>query len=243
MNRIAIGLGLVLAVVAMLGAQGSGDPADPLSERIDERRLLVERHIAGEGITDPATLEAMRRVPRHEFVPQEQRRLAYRNQPLAIGHGQTISQPYIVAYMTEALDLQASDRVLEIGAGSGYQAAVLAEIVDQVYTVEIIEPLATSATERLGRLGYDNVTVRQGDGYYGWPEHAPFDAIIVTAAAGHIPRPLLEQLKPGGRLVIPIGPVYAVQSLVLARRDDDGEVRTQQLLPVRFVPMTGEVQE
>ncbi len=243
MNRIAIGLGLVLAVVAMLGAQGSGDPADPLSERIDERRLLVERHIAGEGITDPATLEAMRRVPRHEFVPQEQRRLAYRNQPLAIGHGQTISQPYIVAYMTEALDLQASDRVLEIGAGSGYQAAVLAEIVDQVYTVEIIEPLAASATERLRRLGYDNVTVRQGDGYYGWPEHAPFDAIIVTAAAGHIPRPLLEQLKPGGRLVIPIGPVYAVQSLVLARRDDDGEVRTQQLLPVRFVPMTGEVQE
>lgn len=243
MNRIAIGLGLVLAVVAMLGAQGSGDPADPLSGRIDERRLLVERHIAGEGITDPATLEAMRRVPRHEFVPQEQRRLAYRNQPLAIGHGQTISQPYIVAYMTEALDLQASDRVLEIGAGSGYQAAVLAEIVDQVYTVEIIEPLATSATERLGRLGYDNVTVRQGDGYYGWPEHAPFDAIIVTAAAGHIPRPLLEQLKPGGRLVIPIGPVYAVQSLVLARRDDDGEVRTQQLLPVRFVPMTGEVRE
>lgn len=189
MNRIAIGLGLVLAVVAMLGAQGSGDLADPLSGRIDERRLLVERHIAGEGITDPATLEAMRRVPRHEFVPQEQRRLAYRNQPLAIGHGQTISQPYIVAYMTEALDLQASDRVLEIGAGSGYQAAVLAEIVDQVYTVEIIEPLATSATERLGRLGYDNVTVRQGDGYYGWPEHAPFDAIIVTAAAGHIPGP------------------------------------------------------
>jgi protein-L-isoaspartate(D-aspartate) O-methyltransferase len=204
---------------------------------------LVERHIAGEGITDPATLEAMRRVPRHEFVPQEQRRPAYRNQPLAIGHGQTISQPYIVAYMTEALDLQASDRVLEIGAGSGYQAAVLAEIVDQVYTVEIIEPLATSARERLRRLGYDNVTVRQGDGYYGWPEHAPFDAIIVTAAAGHIPRPLLEQLKPGGRLVIPIGPVYAVQSLVLARRDDDGEVRTQQLLPVRFVPMTGEVRE
>jgi protein-L-isoaspartate(D-aspartate) O-methyltransferase len=243
MNRIAIGLGLVLAVVAMLGAQGSGDPADPLSGRIDERRLLVERHIAGEGITDPATLEAMRRVPRHEFVPQEQRRLAYRNQPLAIGYGQTISQPYIVAYMTEALDLQASDRVLEIGAGSGYQAAVLAEIVDQVYTVEIIEPLATSARERLRRLGYDNVTVRQGDGYYGWPEHAPFDAIIVTAAAGHIPRPLLEQLKPGGRLVIPIGPVYAVQSLVLARRDDDGEVRTQQLLPVRFVPMTGEVRE
>ena len=243
MNRIAIGLGLVLAVVAMLGAQGSGDPADPLSGRIDERRLLVERHIAGEGITDPATLEAMRRVPRHEFVPQEQRRLAYRNQPLAIGHGQTISQPYIVAYMTEALDLQASDRVLEIGAGSGYQAAVLAEIVDQVYTVKIIEPLAMSATERLRRLGYDNVTVRQGDGYYGWPEHAPFDAIIVTAAAGHIPRPLLEQLKPGGRLVIPIGPVYAVQSLVLARRDDDGEVRTQQLLPVRFVPMTGEVRE
>lgn len=227
----------------MLGAQGSGDPADPLSGRIDERRLLVERHIAGEGITDPATLEAMRRVPRHEFVPQEQRRLAYRNQPLAIGYGQTISQPYIVAYMTEALDLQASDRVLEIGAGSGYQAAVLAEIVDQVYTVEIIEPLATSARERLRRLGYDNVTVRQGDGYYGWPEHAPFDAIIVTAAAGHIPRPLLEQLKPGGRLVIPIGPVYAVQSLVLARRDDDGEVRTQQLLPVRFVPMTGEVRE
>ena len=243
MKRIAFGLGLMLAMGVALGAQGEGDQTDPRAERREERNQLVERYIADAGITDEATLEALRRVPRHRFVPPEHQRMAYRNQPLPIGHGQTISQPYIVAYMTEAMDLEASDRVLEVGTGSGYQAAVLAEIVNQVYTIEIIEPLARTARDRLEDAGYDNVTVKQGDGYYGWPERAPFDAIIVTAAAGHIPRPLLEQLKPDGKLIIPIGPVYAVQTLVLAELGGDGEVTTRQLLPVRFVPMTGQVQE
>jgi protein-L-isoaspartate(D-aspartate) O-methyltransferase len=185
----------------------------------------------------------MRAVPRHEFVPAERRGRAYANRPLPIGHGQTISQPYIVAYMTEVLDPDADDRVLEVGTGSAYQAAVLAEIVDEVYTIEIIEPLARSARRRIERLGYDNVSVRQGDGYFGWPEHAPYDAIIVTAAAGHIPSPLVEQLKSGGRMVIPVGPVYAVQTLILVTKDEAGEVSTEQLLPVRFVPMTGRAQQ
>jgi protein-L-isoaspartate(D-aspartate) O-methyltransferase len=145
--------------------------------------------------------------------------------------------------MTAALELEPNDRVLEVGTGSGYQAAVLAEIVDAVYTVEIIEPLAGSARETLRRLDYDNVNVRQGDGYFGWSEAAPFDAIIVTAAAGHIPSPLVEQLRPGGRMIIPVGPVFAVQTLILVTKSSDGEVRTEQLLPVRFVPMTGRVQE
>jgi protein-L-isoaspartate(D-aspartate) O-methyltransferase len=212
-------------------------------ERAAERHSMVERHIAGEGIEDEAVLEAMRAVPRHEFVPAERRGRAYANRPLPIGHGQTISQPYIVAYMTEVLDPDADDRVLEVGTGSAYQAAVLAEIVDEVYTIEIIEPLARSARRRIERLGYDNVSVRQGDGYFGWPEHAPYDAIIVTAAAGHIPSPLVEQLKSGGRMVIPVGPVYAVQTLILVTKDEAGEVSTEQLLPVRFVPMTGRAQQ
>jgi protein-L-isoaspartate(D-aspartate) O-methyltransferase len=213
------------------------------TERRDEREALVERHIKGEGISDTAVLRAMRRVPRHEFVPQDYRRAAYDDRPLPIGQGQTISQPYVVALMTELLEPTAESRVLEVGTGSGYQAAVLAEIVEEVYTIEIIEPLATSARARLERLGYDNVTVRAGDGYYGLPEAAPFDAVIVTAAAGHIPPPLLDQLEPGGRMIIPVGPVHAVQQLILVLKDANGEISTRQLLPVRFVPMTGRVQE
>lgn len=212
-------------------------------DRGDERREMVRRHIAGADISQEDVLEAMRAVPRHEFVPSRHTGSAYANRPLPIGHGQTISQPYIVGYMTEGLDLDGDDRVLEVGTGSGYQAAVLAEIVSEVYTIEIIEPLARSARSRLERLGYDNVTVRQGDGYFGWESEAPFDAIIVTAAAGHIPSPLVSQLASGGRMMIPVGPVYAVQNLILVTKDAEGEVTTEQLLPVRFVPMTGRAQE
>jgi protein-L-isoaspartate(D-aspartate) O-methyltransferase len=179
-------------------------------------------------------------VPRHEFVPERLRRQAYANRPLPIGYGQTISQPYIVALMTDLVEPGADDRVLEIGTGSGYQAAVLATLVGEVYTIEIIEPLGLAARARLERLGYDNVEVRLGDGYYGWPERAPFDAIVVTAAASHVPPPLIQQLKPGGRMVIPVGSRFLVQQLVLVTKDADGRVTTRQLLPVRFVPLTGE---
>ncbi len=213
------------------------------NDRREEREALVETGVAGMGVSDPATIRAMRAVPRHRFVPREYRQRAYENRPLPIGLGQTISQPYIVGFMTEALELAPDHRVLEIGTGSGYQAAVLAEIVEHVYTIEIVAELAVSARERLERLGYENVTVRQGDGYFGWAEEAPFDAIIVTAAAGHIPRPLLDQLKPTGRLIIPVGPVFDVQTLVLARLGPSGEVRTEHLLPVRFVPMTGQAED
>jgi len=239
MRRTRIRRVCALVVVMVLIAVG----VVSAEEREDERHTMVERHIAGEDISDSAVLEAMRTVPRHEFVPTEHRGRAYANRPLPIGEGQTISQPYIVAYMTELLELDSGDRVIEVGTGSGYQAAVLAEIAKEVYTIEIIESLAESATARLDRLGYDNVEVKQGDGYFGWPEHAPFDAVIVTAAAGHIPSPLVEQLKPGGRMVIPVGPVHAVQNLILVTKDRNGEVTTEQLLPVRFVPMTGEAQQ
>lgn len=186
-----------------------------------------------------AVLQAMMRVERHEFVPAASRSQAYRNHPLPIGYGQTISQPYIVALMTDLLELSADDTVLEIGTGSGYQAAVLAELVDRVYSIEIVEPLANQVKERLSRLGYENVTTRLGDGYYGWEEHAPFDAIIVTAAASHVPPPLIAQLKPGGRMVIPVGGQFMTQYLLLIGKDEDGEVTSRQITAVRFVPLTG----
>ena len=188
---------------------------------------------------DPRVMAVIGRVPRHEFVPANQRSNAYRNRPLPIGHGQTISQPYIVALMTDLIEPQPDHRVLEIGTGSGYQAAVLAELTGQVYSIEIIEELGEQATKRLARLGYDNVSVRLGDGYYGWEEHAPFDTIVVTAAASHVPPPLVEQLKPGGRMVIPVGSRFLTQQLVLIEKQQDGQLITQQLLPVRFVPLTG----
>jgi len=190
-------------------------------------------------LSDPV-LDALGAVPREEFVPRRHRHLAYQNTPLPIEEGQTISQPLIVGLMTELLDPQPGDVILEVGTGSGYQAAVLSLLVQHVYTVEIIEELADSAREVLHRLGYDNVTVRAGDGYAGWPEHAPFDGIIVTAAAPEIPPPLLEQLKPGGRLVIPVGEVYAHQELLLVEVDDKGHVSRESKLPVRFVPLTRE---
>ena len=204
--------------------------------RQPERDAMV-RVIRRYGLTDPAVLKAVSMVPRHEFVPPRSSSDAYDDNPLPIGYGQTISQPYIVAEMTRQLKLTPNSRVLEIGTGSGYQAAVLTEFTKHVYTIEIIKPLAESAGKRLKRLGYDVVSVRRGDGYYGWPKEAPFDAIIVTAAAGQIPHPLMKQLKPGGRMVIPVGAVYAVQSLMLVEKDKDGTVRSRSLMAVRFVPL------
>jgi protein-L-isoaspartate(D-aspartate) O-methyltransferase len=201
---------------------------------------MVQDGIVRLGITDTLVIAAMRTVPRHEFVPAEFLAQAYENHPLPIGHGQTISQPYIVALMTQAAGVQADDRVLEIGTGSGYQAAVLATLVDHVYSVEIIGALADSARERLARLGYNNVTVRHADGYFGWTEEAPFDAILVTAAPDHIPQPLVQQLNIGGRMIIPVGPVGGYQSLWMTTRLSAAEVRTQDLGEVRFVPLTRE---
>lgn len=186
-----------------------------------------------------SVLNAMRSVPRHEFVPAKQQRYAYENRPLPIGYGQTISQPYIVASMTELLEVDENDTVLELGTGSGYQAAVLATIVAQVYSMEIVKPLGLEAAARLKRLGYSNVEVRIGDGYHGWPEHGPFDAIIVTAAGDHIPPPLIEQLKPGGRMIIPVGGRFFSQDLILVEKAEDGSVKTRNVLPVNFVPLTG----
>ena len=207
-------------------------------EALKEARMrLVDETIAARGVEDEEVLDAMRRVERHLFIPDNQVQHAYEDRPIPIGHGQTISQPYIVALMTEVVKPQSDHRVLEIGAGSGYQAAVLAELVDHVYTVEIVPPLAEWAEERLDVAGYTNVTVRHADGFYGWEEHAPFDAIVVTAAAPHIPPPLLEQLREGGRMIIPVGSRFRTQQLVLVEKED-GEFQTRNLLPVRFVPFT-----
>ena len=188
---------------------------------------------------DERVMAAMASVPRHEFVRPEDRDLAYANRPLPIGYGQTISQPYIVAVMTDLLEPAKGCRALEVGTGSGYQAAVLSPLCDKVYTLEIVEGLGLQARARLARLGYTNVEVRIGDGYFGWPEAAPFDVIVVTAVAGHIPPPLLKQLKPGGRMVLPIGTRFTTQQLVLVRKLEDGRITTRQMLPVAFVPLTG----
>ena len=189
---------------------------------------------------DERVMRALATVPRHEFVPADDRDYAYENRPLPIGHGQTISQPYIVAIMTDLIEPAAGCRALEVGTGSGYQAAILGQLCAEVYTVEIIEALGIAARERLARLGYGNVEVRLGDGYYGWEQHAPYDAIVVTAVASHIPPPLLKQLKPGGRMILPIGTRFTAQELVLITRGGDGRVTTRQILPVRFVPLTGD---
>ncbi len=194
----------------------------------------------GRSAMDPRVEKVMGTVPRHKFVPADQIKRAYLNRPLPIGYGQTISQPYIVALMTDLADLQPDDVVLEIGTGSAYQAAVLSGLVDSVYSIEIIEELGEQAAQRLADLDYNNVTTKIADGYYGWEEHGLFDAIIVTAASSHIPRPLVKQLKPGGRMIAPVGSQFLTQYLVLVEKDTDGNVQTSQLLPVRFVPLTGE---
>lgn len=199
------------------------------------RNRMVSRQIEARGVSIPAVLEAMRSVPRHRFAPDHRAELAYTDRPLPIGHGQTISQPYIVAFMTELAEPAAGDRALEVGTGSGYQTAVLAEIVDSVYTVEIIPELARSARTRLTELGYDNVRVKTGDGYEGWPQHAPFDLIVVTAAPERIPPPLIDQLANGGRLVIPVGPSRGTQQLTVVTKTN-GKITRRQVAPVRFVP-------
>ncbi len=223
-----------LLVAASAAGQEERRQSDDQYRRAREEMVAL---IESRDVTDSATLAAMRSVPRHEFVPAELRSRAYGDSPLPIGYGQTISQPYIVAFMTELLEVGPGSTVLEVGTGSGYQAAVLAALGVDVYTIEIFEVLATRARARLDRLGYDNVTVRHGDGHFGWVEQAPFDAVIVTAAAGYIPPALVQQLRPGGRMVIPVGSVYGVQNLILVLKDEKGALRTRSLLPVRFVPM------
>ena len=220
------------------GGQSETDGADSLYHL--RRQKMVDNQIIARGIADKNVIEALRKIPRHLFVPKEERERAYSDGPLPIGHSQTISQPYIVAIMTELLGIDSTSTVLEIGTGSGYQAAVLGEIADSVYTIEIVAPLAEKAAEILDSLGYKNIFVRAGDGYQGWPEAAPFDAIIVTAAAPKIPQPLIDQLKIGGRLVIPVGDLS--QELYLVTKNEEGIVK-QSIIPVRFVPMTGEVQK
>ncbi len=195
---------------------------------------------AGEEALNDEVMQSLGTVERHEFVPARQKLFAYENRPLPIGHGQTISQPYIVALMTDLIEPGLDDVVLEIGTGSGYQAAILAKLVNHVYSIEIIEALAAESTARLTRLGYDNVTTKLADGYHGWEEHAPYDAIIVTAAASHVPPPLVRQLKPGGRMIIPVGGRFMTQQLLVLEKTVDNEVITRQVAAVRFVPLTGE---
>lgn len=214
---------------------------DEPREFTEARRRMLREDMAARDISDPVVLRAIGRVPRQEFVPAELREAAYADQPLPIGEGQTISQPYIVALMTQLAGAKPGGRGLDIGTGSGYQAAVLAEICKEVYSIEIVEPLAKEAKKRLDGLGYRNVTVRHGDGYRGWAEKAPFDVIIVAAAAGHVPQPLVDQLAKGGRLVIPVGQWY--QELQIVERDKDGKIQSRGGIPVRFVPMTGEVEK
>lgn len=204
-----------------------------------EKSVAETRHYIDKERLDPRIMQTMGAVPRHEFVPSSKKRYAYQNRPLGIGHGQTISQPYIVALMTDLLEVSQEDTVLEVGTGSGYQAAVLARLVTTVYSIEIIEPLGRMATKRFRRLGIDNVVTKIGDGYYGWQEHGPFDAIIVTAAASHVPPPLVAQLKVGGRLVIPVGSGFQTQQLLLVTKESDDRITTRQILPVVFVPLTG----
>jgi len=201
------------------------------------RYKMVEEQIAARGIDDENVLQAMRDVPRHLFVPRGKRSSAYGDFPLPIGYGQTISQPYIVALMTKLLDPERDDFALEVGTGSGYQAAVLSQIVRKVYTVEIIPPLGKAAEKRLKEAAYENITVKVGDGYYGWEEYAPFDCIIVTAASDHIPPPLIRQLKKGGKMAIPVGGPFQVQNLMLIEKSEEGEIQMKNILPVRFVPL------
>jgi protein-L-isoaspartate(D-aspartate) O-methyltransferase len=227
---------LILGAVA---ASGCGQKAPPVSDFAAQRQQMVQQQLMPRSIRDARVLAAMSKVPREEFVPSESRAASYEDGPLPIGYDQTISQPYIVAFMTEQLRLSPTDRVLEIGTGSGYQAAILAELAGEVYTIEIVEPLGQSAEAALQRLGYKNVHVKVGDGYKGWPEEAPFDAIIVTCAPNKVPQLLTDQLKEGGRMVIPVGERFAQQLYLLEKKN--GQLKESATLPVRFVPMTREL--
>lgn len=231
-GRALIGSAILLAIGCGMKPDRDGDSF------ATAREIMLNHDLRARGIADTNVLAAMARVPRHQFVPSNLWNQAYADYPLPIGEGQTISQPYIVAAMTALIRPKTNDVVLEVGTGSGYQAAVLSELVRQVYTIEIVEPLGRSAASRLRMLGYSNVTVRVGDGYAGWAEHAPFDSIIVTCGAEHVPPPLVEQLKPGGRMVIPVGPVGGVQSLLIVEKDGAGLVSQSEIMAVRFVPLT-----
>lgn len=238
-TKAAVAAALLLLSAIAFPGEDDAQYSAARSDMIDE----ITAYARSGGESEPfsgSVLKALSKVPRHEFVPAESRRSAYDNRPLPIGHGQTISQPYIVALMTDLSEPDPDDAVLEIGTGSGYQAAIFSALVDRVYSIEIIEPLAKQAKARLDRLGYDNVTTRLGDGYYGWKEHAPFDAIVVTAAASHVPPPLIAQLKPGGRMVIPVGGRFLTQQLLLIEKTMDERIVTRQIAAVRFVPLTGE---
>ena len=237
-RQFALGFFLFFSVV--LPSQGGIYDA-ARHKMVEEVLQDVAETSAYSGITalGPGVVTAMEKVERHRFVPDALATVAYLNRPLPIGYGQTISQPFIVALMTDLMRVKPGDRVLEIGTGSGYQAAILAELANAVYSIEIIAPLGKQAGERLKTLGYRNVQTKVGDGYYGWPEAAPFDAIIVTAAASHVPPPLLKQLKPGGRMVIPLGTQFMTQYLMLVEKQQDGSFTNRQIIPVRFVPLTG----
>lgn len=236
-------LSLFLFVVAgeLIFAQDDEGKFRKLREEMVRTQIATDRWVGSEAVRDPRVLDSLRKTPRHRFVSAELVPYAYDDAPLPIGYGQTISQPYIVAKMTELLEPKGNHRILEIGTGSGYQAAVLSPLVAQVYTIEIIEPLGNAARERLAALGYKNIEVRVGDGYFGWPEKAPFDGIIVTAAANHIPPSLIDQLKPGGRMVIPLGNPFQPQMLVLVAKGSKGprDLQVRSLMPVAFVPLTG----
>jgi protein-L-isoaspartate(D-aspartate) O-methyltransferase len=240
-------IGLLLLIRPVYGQESDAVKGvhAAFSERIKEREEMVDQHIANypyQPVKDKQVLDAMKRVPRHVFVPEDFRGDAYRNSPMRIGYNQTISQPFIVAHMTELLELEAHHKVLEIGTGSGYQAAVLGELCDQVYTIEIVRPLGLKAKALLKDLGYEQIQVRIGDGYEGWPEEAPFDRIIVTCAPDQIPQPIVDQLAPGGRIVIPVGKQNASQYMVTVFKNKKGNITSETHYPVRFVPMTGKVQ-
>jgi protein-L-isoaspartate(D-aspartate) O-methyltransferase len=231
---------LVCGWASPLGAVDSYSTERQRMIRLIEQDVRETSSYLEKSELDERIMKSLGEVPRHQFVPVDIRSQAYENRPLPIGYGQTISQPYIVAIMTDLISPKRGDKALEIGTGSGYQAAVLSSLVDRVYTMEIVEPLGEQATQRLKRLGYDNIEVSIADGYYGWREHAPFDIIIVTAAASHIPPPLIEQLKPGGKMIIPVGSRFMTQQLLLIEKDADEQTTVRQILPVRFVPLTGE---
>ena len=238
-----MGMKSTVCCVALLAFVANADAADYAVARaamVDEVHLYsASAGDTGEDALSEGVMHALGTVKRHEFVPARQKPFAYENRPLPIGHGQTISQPYIVAIMTDLIEPDRDDIVLEIGTGSGYQAAILAKLVNHVYSIEIIKPLADEATARLARLGYVNVTTKLGDGYYGWEEHGPFDAIVVTAASSHIPPSLVRQLRPGGRMIIPVGGPFMTQQLLLLEKTEDDDIITRQIAAVLFVPLTG----